>query len=860
MTLKMKKNLIFFTLLFLIGWGQAQSKLSPVSQRLSTISHGKSTLIVTLSSVADFAQIPDNVKNTKASIPYLIPLLQKEHQSDIESLKSFAEQESIEISILSSYWISNAAVIEIKNKKIEQLINCASIRFVEEINEVSLEHHKPISMQPTKQVNGTEPGLLAVKADTMWSLGYTGKGKKLLCFDTGIWPDHPALKGRFMGDRTSLSESWYGLDFFSPADKNGSHGTHTTGTVLGLDTNTKDTIGLAIQSYFIAADPISQGLAGVRPPTDLMAVFEWALNPDGDITTTEDVPDVINNSWGRPFEPWMDSLVCNNGMYVTLLEAVEMAGIVSIQSAGNSGPGSGTVGMPACANPSQVNNFSVGAVSVNSGVFNIASFSSRGPSPCGGAFSVKPEVVAPGVAVRSAVRNSLGDYEYDLAQGTSMAGPHVSGAALLLMEAFPMATSIEIKEALYFSADDLGDPGEDNVYGMGMINLANAYQYLLNSYVPASTTNIKDVELLSFGPGTPNQLCESNQLNIGVDAFFTDSIQGTELEVWVEFEKDGQIDSQQVNLGGQWLYKNEQIQMGLHATPFDNWQEVRVSITPISAAGWNEKDLINNKIVKRFFKFREIAHDHQSNFDLSLWHADWMFVNPDDRIGWDTVQNLSIPGGDVSGLKMSCYSYTPRSNQLDAMISPVYFTNNGYAQLIYSYSSLLRTTHFKDSLKVFVKEECGGTWELVKTYDVDDLNTGSGNSSSSYRPLSENDWETDTLEIQLPSNVPFQVKFETVNGGGNNIYLGNIQFVNGIAGVSSMKDLSSVNIYPNPAKDWVIVDLQGVYEYRILDVHGRILQAGKNGGEPIQLSFPKGVYLIELIQDSVKLVERLVIE
>jgi subtilisin family serine protease len=122
--------------------------------------------------------------------------------------------------------------------------------------------------------------------------------------------------------------------------------------------------------------------------------------------------------------------------------------------------------------------FAVGNVNANVASLPIASGSSRGPTVCSGTGSlkIKPEVSAPGTNVRSSVFN--GNYtEYS---GTSMAAPHVAGAIMILKEAFPELSGEDIMLALYFSAIDLGDEGEDNDYGMGIINLPAAYQYLVD--------------------------------------------------------------------------------------------------------------------------------------------------------------------------------------------------------------------------------------------------------------------------------------------------------------------------------------------------------------------------------------------
>jgi hypothetical protein len=106
----------------------------------------------------------------------------------------------------------------------------------------------------------------------------------------------------------------------------------------------------------------------------------------------------------------------------------------------------------------------------------IANFSSRGPSGCDHS-TIKPEVSAPGVAIRS----SYLDGGYAVLSGTSMSAPHVAGAVALLRQYNPSATPGEIKLALMNSAADCGQPGEDNEYGWGVINVGLALQFMPGS-------------------------------------------------------------------------------------------------------------------------------------------------------------------------------------------------------------------------------------------------------------------------------------------------------------------------------------------------------------------------------------------
>jgi len=103
----------------------------------------------------------------------------------------------------------------------------------------------------------------------------------------------------------------------------------------------------------------------------------------------------------------------------------------------------------------------------------VAPFSSRGPATCDST-KIKPELMAPGVSIRSSYRGGT----YKLMSGTSMAAPFVAGCVALMREYNPDATVEEIKSALIQSAGDLGVSGKDNDYGWGFINVTRALEYL----------------------------------------------------------------------------------------------------------------------------------------------------------------------------------------------------------------------------------------------------------------------------------------------------------------------------------------------------------------------------------------------
>ena len=318
---------------------------------------------------------------------------------------------------------------------------------------------------PDKAGLGMTPGVRAVNAARVWrELGIDGTGQVVGIIDTGVDGTHPALAERWRGNFAPAAESWFdaaglGDDEF-PVDRH-YHGTHVMGTLTGLAPG--DTIGVAPGAMWIAANAINNPADGADYDNGIIAALEFMADPDGDPATVDDVPAVVQNSWGVS-EAYAGYVDCDSRWW-DVLDAVEAAGVVLTWSAGNEGPNPGTVRSPADRATSPLNAFSVGSVSPYA-PFPVSIFSSRGPSGCGGEYAVKPEVVAPGEDVLSC--RPGGGYQY--LSGTSMAGPHVAGVVALMRAAAPDADVAAIKQALLDTALDLLPAGEDNASGRGMVD------------------------------------------------------------------------------------------------------------------------------------------------------------------------------------------------------------------------------------------------------------------------------------------------------------------------------------------------------------------------------------------------------
>lgn len=383
-------------------------------------------------------------------------------------------------------WIASASVADATPAAIAALTRLPGVRRIYLDDLIRVEGLRPAA-SALPEPSFVPWGVALVGAPELWQAGLTGKGRLVAILDSGVDVRHPLLSPRWRGRFRSARESWF--DPFSrsvePVDDVG-HGTLVATVAVGA---------LQEGDTLLTAEPIvarsgTDVASGVAPEAEWMAanVFEvlgsdvytrrsiilqamqWLLDPDGDPETSDDVPDVVNNSWGEI--PEDEEGFCT-GIYHRAIDALERAGVAVIFSAGNRGP-INTVPPPASRADLLTNAFAVGAVEPLGDSVVVPDFSLGGPSPCGDGTSVKPEVVAPGRVPSFTRAGDRSIRSSGQASGTSFSAPHVSGAVALLRQASPGAGSDAVKRALLETSRDLPPLGPDNRSGNGLIDLLAA--------------------------------------------------------------------------------------------------------------------------------------------------------------------------------------------------------------------------------------------------------------------------------------------------------------------------------------------------------------------------------------------------
>jgi subtilisin family serine protease len=366
--------------------------------------------------------------------------------------------------------------------------------------------HRPLNARSVREVNAPQAWTFAS--------GLTGRGQKIAIVDTGIDYTHADFGGQGTlaawdaarrdqavlepGSGFPSAKMPGGIDLVGdgynadnpatstpvpdpdPLDCYG-HGTHVAGTAAGYGVAADGTTYRGPYSDDTPFDTLRIG-PGVAPEAAIFPVkifgctgstiftplaIEWAIDPNGD-GDFGDRMDVVNLSLGSPFGSGYDAstVAANNAA---------LAGVVVVASAGNDGDTTFATSTPGTADRA----IAVAA----SGGGQIATFSARGPRR--GDAALKPDLAAPGSSIYSAGRGRGDGGTY--LSGTSMAAPHVAGAAALVRQQHPAWSAETVKAALLNTAADTLSAGGGVPYsllrvGAGVLDVGRAVRTEVVAY------------------------------------------------------------------------------------------------------------------------------------------------------------------------------------------------------------------------------------------------------------------------------------------------------------------------------------------------------------------------------------------
>ncbi len=276
-----------------------------------------------------------------------------------------------------------------------------------------------------------------VRADSVWER-VSGAGVRVAVIDTGIDDDHPDLTVKGGASFVPGVGHW---------DDDQGHGTHCAG-IVGARNNQLGVVGVAPGCDLYAVKVLNSRGSGQL--SWILAGMGWAADNN---------MQVASMSLGSNVDdPDAECLIAYQRAAQNLLDV----GCIVVAAAGNNGREANPwVGQPARC-PAYL------AVAAVDSERKLADFSSRGPASLCAECGV--EISAPGVSVRSTIPGG----RYGEKSGTSMACPHVAGAAALLLEQHPNWTHTRVRDRLISTAQDLGAPGTDPGTGAGLLDCNRA--------------------------------------------------------------------------------------------------------------------------------------------------------------------------------------------------------------------------------------------------------------------------------------------------------------------------------------------------------------------------------------------------
>jgi len=323
------------------------------------------------------------------------------------------------IKVVKTFHIIPAIVVEIPSE---------AEGGIEKLNLVSSKNNKFVKSFPNLIGHvALDTSVPQINGDAPYNIGLRGDGIKVCTVDTGVNP-HDNLP-------TLANQIDFVNDDFIANDDN-AHGTHVAGIIASNHATYR---GVAPNVSLLAAK--SCDAAGGCTSVRTIEGIEWCVDKGAD---------VINISVEIPPTSSCDQ------PHAIAANTANNQGVVVVAASGNSK--STQISSPACASGV----IGVGAVTDSDTLWADGNLGSNtGP---------KLDIVAPGANIVSL--HFSGGTNLGQASGTSQAVPHVAGAAALVLQKFPSYTPLQVKNALYDNAVDLGTAGFDNTFGNGRLDVS----------------------------------------------------------------------------------------------------------------------------------------------------------------------------------------------------------------------------------------------------------------------------------------------------------------------------------------------------------------------------------------------------
>ncbi|OGE45315.1 hypothetical protein A3B39_04505 [Candidatus Daviesbacteria bacterium RIFCSPLOWO2_01_FULL_37_10] len=323
---------------------------------------------------------------------------------------------------------------KIPANRLDEVKNDPRVQFVSEDRVVSIDSHlsgSSIQTLPT--------GVNRIDAEVNSNKG-TGVGVAVI--DTGIDLDHPDLKANISANKNCIRQS-------RPAKDDNGHGSHVAGTIAAIN-NTQGVLGVASQAKLIAVKVLNA--AGSGTWSGVICGIDWVTaNAAAKNIKVANMSlgggGVSDNNCGNTNSDALHKAICKS----------RDAGITYVVAAGNSGANASSF-VPAAYDDAVITVSALGDSDGQSGGLGVNTpYGADDTFPSWSNYGSVVDIAAPGVDIYSTWRSS----SYNTISGTSMATPHVAGAAALYIKSNPLSSWNQVRDALVAAAEALGSGHTD---------------------------------------------------------------------------------------------------------------------------------------------------------------------------------------------------------------------------------------------------------------------------------------------------------------------------------------------------------------------------------------------------------------
>ncbi|MCB9189500.1 MAG: T9SS type A sorting domain-containing protein [Flavobacteriales bacterium] len=257
---------------------------------------------------------------------------------------------------------------------------------------------------------------------------------------------------------------------------------------------------------------------------------------------------------------------------------------------------------------------------------------------------------------------------------------------------------------------------------------------------------------------------------------------------------------------------------------------------------------------------------------LTLPNSEWFVENPDGSNAWAITTSAAATGSRSLKLNNSAND----DGDVDEFVSSTIDLSNATdMELSFKYAFAKKASDNTDYLRVYVSSNCGETWSVRKNISSSTIATAS-NTSGNFVP-GAGDWETVTVTnitaSYWTSNFRFKISF--VSGGGNNVYIDDINLFdpnNNSLGVRENDDVSLFRVFPNPARDiakvsfdlvesnFVKVSINDMLGQEVQIIQQSELSSGTHQFEINTNLLSQGIYFVNLAVDGKIITQKLIVE